>query len=522
MQEMETMTIGDYTSILKRRIGYLLVPAAAVIFLAVLVAFLLPASYRSEATILIEAQEVPSEFVASTVTSYAEQRIQTIRQQIMSFSSLLKIIQDYDLYPEMKDNSTTEEIVEQMREDTTMMPVSAEIVDPRTGRPATATIAFTLSYEGKNPQKVLRVANVLASLYLEKNLEERVQQTEETSTFLEAEISKIKKELAATDAKIAAFKKDHINELPEMLQVNMQSYNNIDRGIENAYQQMRSLKEREGYLDAQLVSVEPYLQNEEQTASRKRLEELKVQLVALTKRFAPEYPDVKKTKAEILDLEETLTDLKKSRKGPPDNPAYVTLKAQLASVRAEIRSLQQQIDKLKADATQYQSRIAASPNVEEAYNELMVARESTQAKYNDLMNKLMEARVAHGLETEQKGERFTLIDAPRLPEKPFKPNRLAIILIGLILGLGAGVGTAALAEFSDDRLYSKEALVRATSIPVLAGIPVILTQKDIARNRNKRIVMAGGTIALVLAGLAVIHFAVMDLDLLWLKIVRQF
>ena len=522
MQELEMMTLGDYLAILKRRLWYILLPAAGIMFLSVVVAFLLPASYRSQSTILIEAQEVPSEFVASTVTSYAEQRIQTIQQQIMSFSSLLKIIQDHDLYPEMKDKATTEDIVAKMRLDTTMTPVSAEIVDPRTGRPATATIAFTLGYQGKDPQKVQRVTNVLTSLYLEKNLKERVQQTEETSAFLEAEISRIKKELADIEGKVAVFKQEHLHELPEMIQVNMQSFNNIERGIENAYQQMRSLKEREGYLDAQLVGMEPYLKNEEEMASRQRLEELKVQLVALTKRFSREYPDVKKTRAEIADLEKTLAALKKSKKGSPDNPAYITLKAQLASVRSEIKSIQQQINKFQRDAADYQARIAATPNVEEGYNQLITARQSTQAKYNDLMNKLMEAQVAHGLETEQKGERFTLIEAPRMPEKPFKPNRMAIVLIGFVLGIGAGVGLAALVEFSDDRVYSAEALSRATNLPILAGIPVILTKKDLASARKKRIALAGGALAIVIASLAVVHFAVIELDLVWLKVLRKF
>ena len=63
---------------------------------------------------------------------------------------------------------------------------------------------------------------------------------------------------------------------------------------------------------------------------------------------------------------------------------------------------------------------------------LLIAKKNTQAKFDDLTAKLMEARVAHGLEREQKGERFTILEAPRLPEKPYKPNRMAIILIGFV------------------------------------------------------------------------------------------
>ena len=159
--------------------------------------------------------------------------------------------------------------------------------------------------------------------------------------------------------------------------------------------------------------------------------------------------------------------------------------------------------------------------MEEEYNGLAAARNSTQAKVNDLMRKLMEARVSHGLEKEQMGERFTLVDPPRLPEKPFKPNRLAIMLIGFVLGIGAGVGFAALREFSDDSVHTAEQLEAATQFPVLAGIPVIETARDIRRKRIRRAVYAFGTAGVLAAGILVFHFFVMDLDVFWAKLGRK-
>ncbi|MGA9477638.1 MAG: hypothetical protein WBV21_07650, partial [Desulfobacterales bacterium] len=138
-----------------------------------------------------------------------------------------------------------------------------------------------------------------------------------------------------------------------------------------------------------------------------------------------------------------------------------------------------------------------------------------------LMQKLMEARVSQGLETEQKGERFTLIDPARLPEKPYKPNRLAIFLIGVVLGIGAGIGTAALREFSDTSVQSIEHLSKATSFPVLATIPIIVTAGDMARQRVKRIAWVVGIVLVVIGSLAVFHFQVMDLNVFWAKLMRK-
>ena len=518
------MTPGDYWTIVKRRKWSLMLPAFIIILVAAAVALLLPPVYRSTATILIEEQDVPQDFVMTTVTSYAEQRIQQINQRIMSVSKLLEIIQRFDLYPDLRDKWTTEEIVEKMREDTRLVPISAEIIDRRTGRPGTATIAFSLSYEGEYASKVQQVANTLTSLFLEENLKERVKQVEETSEFLGSEMRRVKEELNELTARIATFKESHISELPEMLQVNQQSLHNIERNIETTNEQLRALRERQGYLSTQLASIDPYLKKDEEQVTRQRLENLKVELVALTKRFTEEYPDVKKTRAEIADLEDQLAQIEANKKSsgyPPDNPAYINLSAQLASTNTDIQSMRRRVEELQVEAEKFRLRIGATPRVEDQYRELTVALDNTQAKYNDLMTKHMEAKMAHGLEKEQKGERFTLIDPPLLPEKPVKPNRLAIALIGLVLGIGAGVGFAALKEFSDDAVHDADKLTQETGIEVLVGIPVIKTTRDTRVRRFKRISIALGTLGATAAGIAVFHFFVMDLNVFWAKIIRR-
>ncbi len=516
------MSPVELLNILRRRRLSLLLPALVIVFMGVAVALLLPSIYKSTATIMIEEQEIPTDFVMTTVTSYAEQRIQQLTQRIMSFTRLMEIINRFNLYADMKARSTTEEIVEQMRKDTELKPVSAEIIDRKTGRPTAATIAFTLSYQGKNENTVQQVANVLTSLYLEENLKVRAKQAEETTGFLESETARVKQELSEIEVRISEFKKIHINSLPEVMQLNLQTLSGIERSIEVTGEQLRGQREREGYLQAQLAGIKPHTEKEDELVSKKRMEELKVQLVALNQRFSEEHPDVKKTRAEIAQLEERLSAIgTKGGTGSPDNPAFITLSAQLASARVEVQGLQRQIEKLNAEAADYRRRIATTPKVEEEYNGLVSARNGTQAKVNDLMRKLMEARVSHGLEKEQMGERFTLIDPPRLPEKPFKPNRLAIMLIGLVLGIGAGVGFAALREFSDDSVHTAEQLETGTQFPVLAGIPVIETQRDIRRRTKRRVAYALGTAGALAAGILVFHFFVMDLDVFWAKLVRK-
>ena len=517
--ETTALTPNDYIEILKLRKWDLILPALIIILIAVIVAFALPPIYKSTSTILIEEQEIPADFVVATVTGYAEQRLETINQRIMSHTRLLEIINQFNLYQDLRDKWTTEEIVEKMRKSIFLEPISAEIVDPRTGKPTTATIAFTLSYDGKNPDTVQKVAGRLTSLFLQENIQARERQTLEATRFLEDEMNKVKINLAAIEARISEFKKNNINELPELLQVNMQSLHNIETGIERANEQLRNLKEREGYLTTQLAGIPT-----ESVEDKKRLDELKMQLVYLKTRFSDEYPDIIKTKAEINELENQMkksSESNESENNLPDNPAYLTLSSQLTGTLSEIESVKRQIKDLDISRQTYRARIEATPKVEEQYNALINEQKNTQAKYDDLMRKHMEAKVAQGLEKEQKGERFTLIEPARLPEKPYKPNRLAIFLIGIVLGIGGGVGFAAIREYSDQSVKNAAGLIMATSLPVLATIPEIKTEQDLLSKKKKKIGLLIGIVLVIIIGLSAFHFLVMDLNVFWAKLIRK-
>ena len=137
------------------------------------------------------------------------------------------------------------------------------------------------------------------------------------------------------------------------------------------------------------------------------------------------------------------------------------------------------------------------------------------------MKKLMESRVAQGLEKGQMGERFSLVDPARLPEKPVSPNRLAIMLIGLLLGIGSGVGTASLREFADQSARSPGELERATGLPVLAVIPTIVTWQESRSQLYRKIWIWVGVVLAIGVGLALLHFFVMDLDVLWARLMRK-
>lgn len=524
IMEESILTPGDYFAILNRRKWALIVPFILIAAASALTALLLPPVYKSTATILIEQREIPTEYVTSSITTYAEQRMQNIRQRVLTSQQLQMLIKQFGLYETIQDKTTMAEILAKMRNQISLNPINAE----GSGKAAKATIAFTLSYEGENPQKVQQVVNTITTLFLKEDLKVRTDQASSTHEFLKTEKEKIEGRLADYEKQLAVYKKEHANTLPELFQLNTQNLITIERNIDLSKENLRTLKEKKEELEELLSNtMEDLDETLIKDADEQRLEALRMELINLKTRFTDLYPNVKRLQQEIDKLAAMVAAKKKAEKSDDNaikstkNPAYITLFSRLAGIKFDIGSVRNQIRNLEKQAGDYRARLAASPDVEGRYNAILAERKNLTEKQRELQAKMMEANVAQALEAQQKGERFTLIESANLPQKPFKPNRMAIVLIGIVLGLGAGVGFASILEFSDTSFRGPESLERATGFPVLTSIQKIVTRQERARRRLIRTVGVVTTIIVMGVLVFLFDYYVMALDVLWTKIMRN-
>lgn len=520
MEDQQIIKLKDLMEIMKRRWRVFVTTAICVFFCALAIVMLWKPVYRSTSTILIQEQEISRDYVMATVTSYAESRLQSINQRIMSSARLLEIIKQFNLYADKRDKKTTDEILEDMRKDIKFETISADVANRRTGSSSQATIAFTVSFEGENPQIVQQVANVLASLYLEENMKVVDQQTTATIKFLDEEMNSIKAKLVNLDKKISTFKENNPHAMPELLQFNLQTLDWSERNYDQLVEQLHALHEKENYLKSELTAMTPDTTDKE----KERLKELQLTLINLKTRFSDSYPDVIKTKREIAEIEQKLQLSEGGQSATaknPDNPAYIALAAQLNSIHQEIESTRRRVDEISKRRDEYRGRLESTPRVEGVYRQLTEERHNTQAKYDDLMKKYMEAKVAYGLEKGQLGERFMLLDPARLPEKPVRPQRMMLIVFGLFFGLGAGVGAVAFQELTDESARRAEDLTRVFPFAVLTEVPEILTIEDMQKKKSKLALIIGTTAVVFIILVFVVHFFVMDLDLILTKLMRK-
>jgi succinoglycan biosynthesis transport protein ExoP len=563
-----------------RQRGTFVAVAGATTILAVIIALTLPPTYRAMGTILIEQQEIPQEMVRSVITSFADQRVQVISQRVMTTQNLLSLIERYDLYPAIRQKEPREVLLQKFRDDIGMHMISADVIDPRSGRPTQATIAFAVSYQNRSPELALKVANELTSLYLNENLTSRTQLSQQTSAFFSEESTREAARIAELDKNLAAFKEKHHDELPELAQLNVATLERTETELRDAENRVSALDSQRVLLEAQLAQISPNTQvytdsgqrvfgpedrlktlksqlasykaryapghpdiistqrevdglekevkSEDQTAERLRqLSEAKSQLAAAKEKYSDEHPDVLRLKRSVDSLEasvakEAAIETRRTESAHADNPAYIQVKGQLDSVAVDRDNATKKRDGLHAKLDQYEKRMAESPEVERQYRTMARDLESAQFKYQEILSKQTEAQVSANLETERKGERFTLIEPPQPPEKPINPNRLLILIVGLFMSVAAGIGAVIARDAFDASVRGPSDIRLMLRVPALASIPVIVTIAD--RTRRRKIIgfSWGGSIAVLLLAAIMLHLFVRPLDVVWVTLLRRF
>ncbi|MBA3562410.1 MAG: lipopolysaccharide biosynthesis protein [Gammaproteobacteria bacterium] len=545
--EQDASTLNDYVATFRRRKFLILSVAFFVMLIFVAVTFSLPAVYRSTGTILIEQQDIPDELVQSTVSSYANERIQIVSQRAMSRENLEKIVEEHNLYPEERAVTSMDTVVDIFRASTLLEPVSAEIVDPRTGRSSLSTIAFTLSYDNELPEKARDVARDLAQLYLDENDASRTEAAEQASAFLAERASQLEEEITKIESALADFKEQHGNSLPSVLDLNRERLLAVDTSISETEGSIRALRDSRNLLQSELAVTDPYesvygsegeliLSPEQQLAALQReyaalsarysenhpnlvtlrkqiaqlsggdaftssaaidaeLEVRRAELAEAQQKYSADHPDVTHLTRLIEGLESQKANLSEEPAAAPQinptSPLYVQKQGQLNATINELRAGEARLQELQSQRADYEERLMSSPQIEREYTALQRRYESGLQQYREIQDKERTAQLSASLESSDKGERFALVEPPTVPTAPVSPNRMALLILGFVLAAGMGMGIAAIVEAMDSSVRGAKDVFRLFDMPPLASIPYVENHADVRRRVGRNIITAG-------------------------------
>jgi polysaccharide chain length determinant protein (PEP-CTERM system associated) len=505
METEKPFDIHAYIEIALRRKWYIIIPLVLSLLISFGVYKGLPKVYRASTLILVQPQRVPEAYVRSTITDPMTSRLNTIGQEILSRTRLEKVIQEFNLYPELQNKKPMEEIIDRMRKAIQVKVQNSLRDEPLNERiNERVTNSFSISYEGKEPRTVMMVTNKLASLFIEENLKIRESQAEGTSEFLSKELLNMEEQLKKKEQQIQNFKERNIGQLPQQQDANLRILERMQQQLQTTNQNLRAAEDRAVLFQNQIAylknpgpqkSVGPGSEN----LAREQLPEdplitqlnnLKRDLSIAQSKYTESHPDVIDLKKRIANLEPRVqAKIKALQEGIADDslsipaldPATKRLLTQyteqLNEAQLEAKRYKDEVRILKEQIAQYQRRIEDTPRREQELVLLTRDYELMKSNYQSLLDKRIQAQMAENLERKQQGEQFKILDPARLPEKPFKPDRNRILLMGAIFGIMAGLGLTWFRESMDQSFHTVPEVEQYLEIPVIAVIPSLKEEK---------------------------------------------
>jgi polysaccharide chain length determinant protein (PEP-CTERM system associated) len=514
MNPEQGLQIQDIGGVLRRRQGTMAVIAGVVFLASIVIAGVLPNQYEAWTTLLVEPQSISKGLIESTLEeSELEGRLHLMTMQILSRGRLSRIITDLGLYPEESKEMTREEVISLMRENILVEPVLPELEVTDDRRPRDFEInTFRLYFRSKSATTAAAVANRLANDFIDEHLKERVQVSGDTSEFIEAELDRLSTRITEVEARIAAVKDANPGRLPEDVDSNQRILERAVNLVRNAQSDLAIAESDEAFYKQQVLAGGGVGDLPNQMTPGRKLEILELQLAEYSGRgFTEKHPDVIATRHEIAEVKAQIELAGEEGSEAGLSPAQQNARAEQQRASLRTAAARRDIERLNAQIADIQERLAGTPRVAEQLIALEREYQHLFTSYQEFSNKRLEAGVAANMERRQKGEQFRILESAFPPPEPFSPNRLAIIVIGLLLGIALGAAVALLLEAIDSSFHGVRQLQTAVRFPVLASIPGIVLESDRVAMRRRRLrnaVAAVAVTAVVLAGAVAGNWAV--------------
>ncbi len=529
---------SGYLHAIARRKALLFGIAIPIAVLSILLALFLPDMYTSSALVEIdEPSSTQSLAETSAGESYADQYVTNLKGIVLTDANLRKMAKEHDLYPELTDDPGT--MLTRLKRDIGVNIVTTPILDPRTGREREVVDAFTLSYDHREPAKAQSGAQWLVAAFLAEHRRQRQGRAANAAQFYASEAERVRAHVAGLESKLADFKRANAGQLPELTEVNMSIMDRVESQLEQVNQQMSSLRQERVFLAAQLEQsraagpdAASVRQLEDQysrmrssydenhpdmvtlrrqidslkfgtsagtgTSLRSQLNGKRATLAEARQRYGAEHPDIKRLQRDIATLE---TRIKNGERGDVEladgTPVGMQLRTQINAIDSQIGSLMARSAELNAKMSGLEKNVTAAPQVEREYanatRDLTIARE----KYAQLLNRQMDAEVNEAAIVGGRADEFRLVQAPMMPGAPSKPERLAILLIGLVASVVLGLTVTVAAEALDPKVRGARDVRELLQVSPLVAIPDIRNSRSRRRNTWRLVTASASGVASV-------------------------
>ncbi len=456
-EERPGRDVLEYLEIPLRYPRHLWITFVVIMLAAAVLAMFMPRKYRSGTMILVESKNVPEHFVVPVTPEGMAQRLNTIRQLVMSRTRLEAVIKKLDPYPEMA-GAPLHVVVEAMRQAISIRVQGSD--------------SFAIEYVNRDPRKAMAVTDMLSSEFIEDASRLRDGLTQKTFEFLQTTLTENRHALEAREAALREHKKKYWGALPEQLDSNLRVLGQLQLEQQTLADGLRTLEDRRGLLERSLLEGRRLASG---TGPVAELAKQRATYDNLRSRYTEDFPDMRALRARIETLERQVANAAKEKEGDGErdlsDPEAVTLTRSLRAVEADIDALKQRRERLDARIADFQARVEQTPQAEQELASLTRDYQQLRENYDAALKKEMDAEMARRLEEYWQGGYFRVLDPAFLPQRPIRPYTTLILLGGLAVALGIGLAACVLADVLDRSVKSERDLEDVVPHPVLMSIP---------------------------------------------------
>lgn len=498
-----------YKMLVKRR--YLFIVSALLIMSVVVWgSFLLPKQYEAKSTVFIERSVIKDMVKGITISPSVEDKIRVLRYAMLSRESIVNVLKKLDLDTAAKNDRELEEMVNRFQKGTDINIRGNDL--------------FIVTFQDMDPQRAMEYVNALVRGYVESNVSSKREEAYGANRFITEQVKLYKDKVDKAEESIIAYRQSK------------GVYMSVDdraliTEIKTYMAEIDAMRIRRNELVATRNSIKQQLRGEEPFtvavlntkraggSSDTQISMRENRIKQLLSSYTENYPEIIKLKAEI----EALKAAPKAA-GTPDysvpesemstlNPIHQDLKQRLFQAEAEIGAIDAKLRQMGAVIARKEGELRNIPAEKMKLAELEKERDSHRVIYEQLLARQGQSEVSKQMEVEDKATTFRIVDPAVVPTKPVSPNRVRLILLGILAGIAGGAGIIFLRETLDSSVKESNTL-RQLGLEVIAVIPRIFNADEEARIKKRdRIIYAVAGVYLLVIVSALVH-EVMGLTLI--------
>lgn len=492
----------DILRIVRQRLFWFMIPFTLLAILGMVAISQMPPLYTSRALLQVQEQQVPNSMVQSTVQSEALERLEYVKAQVMARDNLIRIGDQFGVYPEPRMSRTDKD---EFMEDRARITVQQQTGKTRSNRDV-SVVTTEISFTDEDPRRAQAVANELVSQFESRAIDVRRDQAGNASDFILEEERKVRRALSQLADQIAQIKQDNPTALPD----NRRLYESTNqRLLIDRTRALAEISSTETSLQ-QLEMQKSLYTSSELTPQEQQLQNLRAELSAARNTYQDTYPTIVALKARVLDMERTLDPdafrenaateiaalerrLTELRRGSTDHaevsdrigelkaqladlprgsgaasPGQVSYNGQVFALQSRLNALALQKEDLDKQIEDMEGRIAALPAVESQLYALEEERARLERDLAEVQANRATAERSLSLEAQAKAERINAIERPVAPDEPTSPDKPKLAL-GVVALAGALAGLFVLIpEILFAKVQSKDHLAE-----MMPGVPVV-------------------------------------------------